>query len=192
MELVENFKSCVKYRLLRGYVGLDLLWERQKSILPPAHDCTGPVLTRLLQYGRVHPFDPATDKYKVVYRDGLSTWKTEPEIKQAQNFTVDMTMGRNKKWSFDDARLAQEERVQPVLVTVLGTQVEDSPCVSVDKPVDLTLTPLVPDKVDVSGASLPIVPTQQSKDENPSTTSNASDDGALQTPKPRSRTSKSK
>jgi hypothetical protein len=79
-QLVENFKSCVKFRLLRGYVGLDLLWERHKYILPPTHDTTGTVLTQLLRYGRVLPFDPATDKYKVVYRDGICTWKTEPEI----------------------------------------------------------------------------------------------------------------
>jgi hypothetical protein len=109
-----------------------LLWERHKYILPPTHDTTGTVLTQLLRYGRVLPFDPATDKYKVVYRDGISTWKTEPEIKQAQDFTEDITLGRNKKWSFDDARSAQDEPLSSVLVTILQTQGEDSPVLSED------------------------------------------------------------
>jgi hypothetical protein len=150
------------------------------------------VLTLLLQYGRVHPFDPATDKYKVVYRDGISTWKTEPEIKQAQDFTEDITMGRNTKWSFDDARSAQDEPILPVLVTVLQTQGEDIPVLSEEQTIERSKTPSVPEKVAVSGATLPIVPTQQSKDENPSTTCNGSDDRALKTPKARGKTTKSK
>jgi hypothetical protein len=134
------------------------------------------------------PFDPATDKYKVVYRDGLSTWKTEPEIKQAQDFTEDITLGRNKKWSFDDARSAQDEPLSSVLVTILQTQGEDSPVLSEDKSIQPSTTPSVPAMVAVSGVTIPIVPAQQSKDENPSTTCNGSDDRALQTPKARGKT----
>jgi hypothetical protein len=85
--LVQSFKSCVKCRLLQGYVGLDLLWERQKVMSSSAPNSNEPMLKKPLQFGRVHPFDPATDKYKVVYRDGLWTWKTELKIKNAQQFT---------------------------------------------------------------------------------------------------------
>ena len=89
--LVENFKFCCSYKLLQGYVGLDLLWERQGST----------PLT--LQYGYVMPFDPETNMYKVVFRDGLWSFKNEQEIKQQKEWTHQIWEGTNTLFSFDDA-----------------------------------------------------------------------------------------
>jgi hypothetical protein len=70
--LVDNFKYCCTYKLLQGYVGLDLLWERQN---------TAP---KTLQHGYVMPFNPQTNMYKVIYRDGLWSFKSEQDILRAK------------------------------------------------------------------------------------------------------------
>ena len=110
-KLVENFKFCSTYKLLQGYVGLDLLWERKNST--PA----------TLQYGYVMPFDPATNKYKVVFRDGLWSFKDEQEILRQKEWTHAILEGSNEVFSFDDAVLAEDEKVNlSVFVTIPETQ----------------------------------------------------------------------
>ncbi len=97
--LVNQYAYCRTYKLLGGYVGNDLLWEHT--------DKQG---TRL-QYGYVLPFDPATNKYKVAYRDGICGFKTDVDLKAAIKFTEDIVQGLNKIYSFGDAAVAMQERL---------------------------------------------------------------------------------
>ena len=95
--LVDQYAHCKTYKLLGGYVGNDLLWERT--------DKQG---TRL-QYGYVLPFDPPTNKYKVAYRDGICGFKTELDLKNAMKFTESIIQGTHKKYSFGSAATAMQE-----------------------------------------------------------------------------------
>ena len=95
--LVDQYLHCKKYKLLGGYVGNDLLWERT--------DKQG---TRL-QYGYVLPFDPPTNKYKVAFRDGICGFKTEQDLKNAMIFTESIIKGSNKTYTFAAAVTAMQE-----------------------------------------------------------------------------------
>jgi hypothetical protein len=65
-QLVANFKHCTTLRLLRGYVGLDLLWVLDPAlVLNPA---LGILRKPNLKYGLVRPFDPIMNKYKITFR----------------------------------------------------------------------------------------------------------------------------
>ena len=103
--LVDHYAYCKTYKLLGGYVGNDLLWERT--------DRQG---TRL-QYGYVLPFDPPTNKYKVAYRDGICGFKSEVDLKEAMKFTEEIIKGLHNKYTFNDAATAMQERlVTPIKI----------------------------------------------------------------------------
>jgi hypothetical protein len=62
-----------------------------------------------LQYGYVLSFDPATNKYKVAYRDGLCGFKSDVDLKAATKYTEDVVQGLHKTYSFGDAAVAMQE-----------------------------------------------------------------------------------
>ena len=68
-QLVANFQHCTTLRLLRGYVGLDLLWVLNPvTVQDPA---SGKLGKPHLKYGLVRPFDPIMNKYKITFRSGI-------------------------------------------------------------------------------------------------------------------------
>ncbi len=105
-ELVENFKFCTTHRLLRGYVNLDLLW-----VLEPA---AGSLANSHLKYAKVLPFDPLMGRYKIKFRSGIWSWKSEEQVKCAKHFTEDVLNGQHATWSNIDAQTAALKRLHPL------------------------------------------------------------------------------
>ena len=100
-KLVANFKHCTTLRLLRGYVGLDLLWLREPAVGIQGEHC--------LKYGMVRPFDPVMNKYKITFRSGIWTWRSEEEVQDAKLFTESVTTCQHPTWTFAAAQEAAEE-----------------------------------------------------------------------------------
>ena len=108
-DLVANFLHCIKLRLLQGYVGLDLLWQKDASKVTSSASSPDQPIKPSLQYGMVRNFDPLMDKYKVLFRTGIWTWKTEEDVKEAQKFTDIVITGQHGSWSFEDAQVAAQQ-----------------------------------------------------------------------------------
>jgi hypothetical protein len=108
-DLVANFLHCIKLRLLQGYVGLDLLWQKDATKVTSSASSTDQPIKPSLQYGMVRNFDPLMDKYKVLFRTGIWTWKTEEDVKEAQKFTDIVITGQHGSWSFEDAQDAAQQ-----------------------------------------------------------------------------------
>ena len=115
-ELVANFQHCTRLRLLRGYVGLDLLW-----VIEPASGSLG---DRHLQYGLVRPFDPIMNKYKITFRSGIWSWRSEEEVQEAKLFTESVTTCRHDSWTFAEAQKAAE-----VTATYIIPESQQAECV---------------------------------------------------------------
>jgi hypothetical protein len=88
-ELVTNFEHCTTLRLLRGYVGLDLLWVLDPFALQ--EPASGNVGKPHLKYGLVRPFDPIMNKYRISFRSGIWSWRSEEEVQVAKTFTETVT-----------------------------------------------------------------------------------------------------
>jgi hypothetical protein len=86
-ELVANFIHCIKFRLLQGYVGVNLLWEKDAAKATSSAPSPDQTTKPSLQYGMVRHFDPLMDKYKILFWTGIWTWKTEEDVKRAHKFT---------------------------------------------------------------------------------------------------------
>jgi hypothetical protein len=114
-DFVENFKFCTTHRLLRGYVHLDLLW-----VLEPAAGSLG---NQHLKYAMVLPFDPLMGRYKIKFRSGIWSWKSEEQVKAAKHFTEAVLNGQHATWTYTDAQTAGLEATTS---TVLESQQEDS------------------------------------------------------------------
>jgi hypothetical protein len=108
-DLVANFSHCLKFQLLQGYVGLDLLWQKDASKASSSASSPEQTTKPSLQYGLVRQFDPLMDKYNILFRTGIWSWKTEEDVKGAHQFTDMVITGQHGSWSFDDAQAAAQE-----------------------------------------------------------------------------------
>jgi hypothetical protein len=114
-DFVENFKFCTKHRLLREYVHLDLLW-----VLEPAPGSLG---NQHVKYAMVLPFDPLMGRYKIKFRSGIWSWKSEEQVKAAKHFTESVLNGQHATWTYNDAQTAALEATTS---TVLESQQDAS------------------------------------------------------------------
>ncbi len=142
-DLVANFIHCIKFRLLLGYVGLDLLWQKDASKATSSASSPDQTTKPSLEYGVVRQFDPLLDKYKILFRTGIWTWKSEEQVKRAQTFTDVVITGQHASWKFEDAQAAAqqsatilESQQNPIVTDVEGDNVACSP--SQDELQDLT------------------------------------------------------
>jgi hypothetical protein len=49
------------------------------------------------------------NKYKILFRTGIWTWKSEAEVKVAHQFTDAVIPGQHATWSFEDAQAAAQQ-----------------------------------------------------------------------------------
>jgi hypothetical protein len=117
-QLVQNFKFCAKHRLLRGYVDLDLLWVHEPV--------PGSLGNQHIQYAVVLPFDPVMNKYKIQFRSGIWSWKSEEEVIAAKQFTEAVITGEHATWTiiYD----AESAGLEPRTYKVMESQEQGSEC----------------------------------------------------------------
>ncbi len=83
-------------------------------VLEPA---TGSLGNQHVKYAMVLPFDPIMNKYKIKFRSGIWSWRSEEQVKAAKHFTEAVLNGQHATWTYTDAQTAA---LEPTTSMVLG------------------------------------------------------------------------